>query len=151
MRKQWFKSLKDVWCTTNSALKWLENWRFGKYFLTIILIFDCGLYFLVAWSDLIKSAEAHCSPVDAAAQLADVHHVAVPGHAHLLHQPGAHPCVTRTKLSRGGYCAQFARVLKLELKKGKWVIVSFIFLSWYNAGTFCRVDIELLVEHRAGR
>ena len=75
-------------------------------------------------ADLIKSAEVHGAPVDAAAELADVDHVAVSGHAHLLHQLGAHR-VTRTKLTRGGNRAQFARVLKLELK----MRVSIIYLS----------------------
>ena len=67
-------------------------------------------------SDLIKSAEVHGAPVDAAAELADVDHVAMAGHAHLLHQLGAHR-VTRAKLTRRSNRAQFARILKLELKK----------------------------------
>lgn len=100
------------------------------------------------WSDLIKSAEVHGAPVDAAAQLADVDHVAVAGHAHLLHQLGAHR-VTRAKLTRGGNRAQFARVLKLELKRREGV--RNIYLSWYNEGIFCRGNIELLAGVAAGR
>ena len=65
---------------------------------------------------LIKSAKVHEAPVDAAAELADVDHVAVPGHRHLLHHPRARH-VSRAYLARGSNCTQLARVLELELRR----------------------------------
>ena len=79
---------------------------------------------------LVKSAEVHGAPVDAAAELADVDHVAVSGHADLLHQLRAHR-VTRAQLTRGSYRAQLAHVLKLELKRKKILSEWCFYWSWY--------------------
>ena len=59
---------------------------------------------------LIKSAKVHGAPVDPAAQLADVDHVAVSSYAHLLHDGRTH------RLS-GGCCSHLPCVLQLELKQ----------------------------------
>ena len=59
---------------------------------------------------LIKSAKVHGAPVDAAAEFADVDHIAVAGHAHLLHDVGA-------RYLPGGRGSHLSGVLQLQLKQ----------------------------------